>query len=68
MNRPTAANLYEGRTIATDDGGVYIIVEVIESSGRFFTSRNMRVNKNGAIRKGDEAGRHISSIVHEAVL
>jgi hypothetical protein len=68
MNRLQAALRYEGRTIETSDGGRYFIVEITESSGRWFTSRNMRINKNGAIRKGDEDGRHVSSIVHEAVL
>ena len=44
------------------------LIEVIESGNLFFTARTMRINKDGSIRKGDGAGKHISTMAHEAVV
>lgn len=67
MTRPEAARKYEAQTLTLTDGYRVRVLEVIESSGRFVTFYGQRINKDGSIRRGDEDGRHLSTIAHASV-
>ena len=65
--RRESAEKYEAHTLTLTADYRVLIIEVIESSERFFTARIMRINKDGSIRKGDEFGRKTGTMAHSAV-